>query len=157
MESGVCRSCIKRAAASASEDERDAEIFAKNSRSAQAQQEDQDSLNRIILTTEHSSNLKIAERIDIITAECVIGMHVFKDLMAGARDLFGGRSATIQKGLKEARTTALTELRREARNVGADAVVGVNLSYNEISTGSTMLMVVATGTAVRLATAGWDQ
>ena len=143
--------------ASASEDEREAAISAENSRTAQAQQEDRDSLSRIILTTEHASDLRIAERIDIITAECVIGMHVFKDLMAGARDLFGGRSATIQKGLKEARTTALTELRREARDVGADAVVGVSLNYSEISAGTTMLMVVATGTAVKLASSGRDQ
>lgn len=107
---------------------------------------------RIILTTETAHNLPVAERLDIVTAEVVIGMHLFKDIAGAFRDVFGGRSATMQQGLREARQTALTELRKEAHAVGADAVVGIDLDYSEISGGGkSMLFLVASGTAVRLA------
>lgn len=105
----------------------------------------------IILTTETAHNLPVIERLDIITAECVIGMHLFKDIASAFRDTFGGRSKVIQDGLREARKTALAELRREAHELGADAVVGVDLDYSEISGGGkSMLFLVASGTAVRL-------
>lgn len=107
--------------------------------------------SKIILTTETAHNLPVAERIDIITAECVIGMHLFKDVASAFRDVFGGRSKAMQDGLREARKTALLELRKEAAAVGADAVVGVDLDYSEISGGGkSMLFLVASGTAVKL-------
>ncbi len=106
----------------------------------------------IILTTETSHNLPVTERLGIITAECVVGMNVFRDIAASARDLFGGRSETMQKGLRQAREAALSELREEALTLGADAVVGVDLDYSEISgSGKSMLFLVASGTAVKLA------
>lgn len=105
----------------------------------------------IILTTKTAHNLPVAERLDIITAECVIGMHLFKDVASAFRDVFGGRSKAMQEGLREARKTALLELRKEAAAVGADAVVGVDLDYSEISGGGkSMLFLVASGTAVKL-------
>lgn len=105
----------------------------------------------IILTTEASHNLPVLERLDIITAECVIGMHLFKDIASAFRDTFGGRSQLMQDGLRDARKTALAELRREAHLLGADAVVGVDLDYSEISGGGkSMLFLVASGTAVKL-------
>lgn len=105
----------------------------------------------IILTTETAPDLSISERLDIITAECVIGMHLFKDVAAIFRDALGGRSKTMQSGLRDARKIALTELRREAAAMGADAVVGVALDYSEISGGGkSMLFLVASGTAVTL-------
>lgn len=110
---------------------------------------------RILLTTESAPNLPIAERLDIITAEVVIGMHLFRDIASAFRDTFGGRSATMQQGLRDARKTALDELRREALALGADAVVAVDLDYSEISGGGkSMLFLVASGTAVKLATTG---
>jgi len=108
-------------------------------------------LSRIILTTEVASDLRIDRRLEIITAEVVIGMHLFKDIAGLFRDVFGGRSKVMQNGLRDARKTALDELRREAHALGADAVVGVDLDYSEISGGGkSMLFLVASGTAVTL-------
>ncbi len=107
---------------------------------------------KIILTTESSSSLPITERLDIVSAECVLGMNLFKDLGAGLRDIFGGRSASYQDALREARVTVLDEVRRQAADLGADAVVAISLDYSEISGGGkSMLFLVATGTAVKLA------
>jgi uncharacterized protein YbjQ (UPF0145 family) len=105
----------------------------------------------IILTTEASHNLPVDQRLDIISSEVVIGLHIFKDIASLWRDAFGGRSKVMQDGLREARKTALDELRREAALIGADAVVGIDLDYSEISGGGkSMLFLVATGTAVTL-------
>lgn len=106
----------------------------------------------VILTTEHSMDeYRVVERIEIITAECVFGMNIFKDFFAGIRDIFGGRSSASQGVLRDARRTCLTELRREALITGANAIVAVDLAYNEISgDGKSMLFVVASGTAVRV-------
>lgn len=107
----------------------------------------------IMLTTETSPNLEIAERLEIITAECVLGMNIFKDIGSSLRDLVGGRNEAYQKALKDARKAVLLDLRREALLIGADAVVAVDLDYSEISGGGkSMLFLVASGTAVRLAT-----
>ena len=109
--------------------------------------------SKIILTTSiEVANRQVEHEIEIITAECVFGMNVFRDFFAGVRDFFGGRSAATQKVLRDARKTALTELRREAALIGADAVIAVDIDYQELSGGSKngMLMIVASGTAVRL-------
>ena len=106
----------------------------------------------IILTTEFSMpEYRTVERIEIITAECVFGMNLFRDFFASITDIFGGRSKASQKVLRDARRTCLTELRREALIVGANAVVGVDLDYSEISgDGKSMLLTIASGTAVRV-------
>jgi len=76
-------------------------------------------------------------------------MNLFKDFFASITDIFGGRTSSSQKVLRNARLTCLTELRREALISGANAVIGIDLAYNEISGyGKSMLFVVATGTAV---------
>ena len=106
----------------------------------------------LILTTEFAMpEYRVTQQLEIITAECVFGMNMFRDMFASVRDVLGGRSGASQKVLRDARKTCLTELRREALIVGADAVIGVDLNYNEISgDGKSMLMVVASGTAVTL-------
>lgn len=103
----------------------------------------------VILTTEAVAPFQIVERIDIVTAECAFGMNIFKDLFAGVRDVFGGRSKAVQKTMRDARKTALHELRREAYEIGANAVVGVDLDYVELSGAGNMVMLVASGTAVK--------
>jgi uncharacterized protein YbjQ (UPF0145 family) len=105
-------------------------------------------VDAIILTTETAPNLKIIKRIEIVTAEVAYGMNIFKDLFAGVRDIVGGRSEAVQKTMRDARRTALYELKREAHSVGANAVVGVDLDYVELSGSSNMVMLVASGTAV---------
>ncbi len=88
----------------------------------------------IILTTESTlTDYKILERKEIITAECVFGINLFRDFFAGIRDIFGGRSSASQKVLRDSRRVCLTELRRKALIVGANAVIGVDLDYSEIS------------------------
>ena len=106
----------------------------------------------IILTTGFNvANRNIEIELEIISAECVYGLHLFKDIFAGIRDVFGGRSRALQDALRDARRTVLTELRREALTINANAVIGVDLDYQEISGGGkNMLMLVASGTAVKL-------
>ena len=105
----------------------------------------------ILLTTETAPDLPITKRIEIVTAECAFGMNIFKDLFAGVRDVVGGRSNAVQKTMRDARRTVLYELKREAHAVGANAVVGVDLDYVELSAAGSMVMLVASGTAVVIA------
>jgi uncharacterized protein YbjQ (UPF0145 family) len=106
----------------------------------------------LIVTTESNlSGYTVDERIEVISAECVFGMNIFKDFFAGVRDIFGGRSKSSQKVLRDARHTCLTELRREALIVGGNAIIAVDLDYNEISgDGKSMLFLVASGTACQV-------
>ena len=96
---------------------------------------------------------EVCERLEIVTAEAVLGTNIFRDLGQDIRGVFGGRGKGYQKALRELREHALSELRVEAAELGADAVVAVDLDYSEISGGSTpMLFLVASGTAVKLNT-----
>ena len=104
-----------------------------------------------LMTTHTFPGREIDEPLGIVSAECVLGINVFRDLLGGIRDIVGGRSGTHQKALKEAKETCLKELATSASALGADAVVGVDMDYSEISGGGKgMLLLVATGTAVRL-------
>ena len=107
---------------------------------------------KVLLTTETILyDHEIEKRIDIVTAECVFGMNMFKDFFTGLSDAFGGRSQTTQNTLRQARETVLRELRIEALNIGANAVIGVDLDYSEFSgQGKSMLFLVASGTAVSI-------
>ena len=115
------------------------------------QQEKLAEIDAIMLTTEaYPEGIKIRKRLEIVTAECAFGMNIFKDLFAGVRDIVGGRSEAVQKTLRDSRRTALYELKKEAHAVGANAVVGVDLDYVELSGVGNMVLLVASGTAVRL-------
>ena len=104
------------------------------------------------LTTTHTiPGREIHDIAGIVTAECVLGINVFRDMLGGLRDLIGGRSGTHQKALQQARQSCLEELAVRAGELGADAVIGVDLDYSEISGGGKgMVFLVASGTAVRL-------
>ncbi|WP_062363312.1 YbjQ family protein [Vreelandella aquamarina] len=108
--------------------------------------------DRVILTTSsHLEGFRVTEHIDIVSAECVFGMNILKDMFAGFRDFFGGRNKSSQDALRDARVACLDELRREAAEMGANAVIGIDLDYSEISGGGkSMLFLVATGTAVKV-------
>lgn len=107
---------------------------------------------KIILTTSpHLEGYRVTEHIDIVSAECVFGMNVIKDMFAGVRDFFGGRNKSSQNALREARVACFNELREEALQVSANAVIGIDLDYSEISGGDkSMLFLVVTGTAVKV-------
>ena len=103
----------------------------------------------IPLTTEMVAPFPVSEQLGIVSGDCVLGMNLLKDIPIVLRDIAGGRSKTLQDALKDARQTALQDMRREAHALGADAVVAVQISHQQIVAGSAMLMVVATGTAVK--------
>ena len=121
----------------------------KNDKKLHAQEKLELELAKIVLTTETVVDFKIVKRLEIITAECVFGMNIFRDLFASVRDITGGRSDAMQKVLRDSRKTVLLELRKEAHLIGANAVIGVDLDYSEFSGGGkSMLFLVASGTAV---------
>ena len=105
----------------------------------------------IVTTTPSIEGRAIQSYLGIVTGEAIVGAHLFKDLLAGIRDIVGGRSASYEKTLGEARQIALDELAELARTRGADAVVGVDLDYEVLGANNGMLMVTASGTAVKLA------
>jgi uncharacterized protein YbjQ (UPF0145 family) len=104
----------------------------------------------ILTTTNSVEGRRIAEYCGIVTGEAILGANVFRDLFAGIRDIVGGRSGAYEKSLREARETALAEMEQEARRLGGDAVIGIDLDYEVVGKDSGMLMVSASGTAVKL-------
>jgi uncharacterized protein YbjQ (UPF0145 family) len=104
----------------------------------------------LITTTPTIEGRPIQQYISIVTAETIIGANIFKDLFAGFRDIVGGRSSTYEKVIEEARQHALAELQQRAAAMGANAVVGIDLDFETVGSGGSMLMVVATGTAVKI-------
>ncbi|MEO9460917.1 MAG: heavy metal-binding domain-containing protein [Lentilitoribacter sp.] len=106
----------------------------------------------IVSTTNNIEGKTITRYHGIVTGEAILGTNIFKDFLAGIRDIVGGRSGAYEKSLREAREIALDELRAEAASLGANAIIGVDLDYENISAGgnSSMLMVSASGTAVQL-------
>jgi uncharacterized protein YbjQ (UPF0145 family) len=103
----------------------------------------------IISTTPSIEGRSIAEYRGLVTGEAILGANIFKDLFAGIRDIVGGRSGAYEQELAKARSIALEEMEALAVSLGADAIVGVDLDYETVGQGS-MLMVTASGTAVRL-------
>ncbi len=105
----------------------------------------------MIITTTHSvEGRSIREYKGIVVGEAILGANLFRDLFAGIRDVVGGRSGSYEKSLREARQIALDEMMDEARKLGGDAVVGVDLDYEVIGEQGSMMMVSASGTAVVL-------
>lgn len=104
----------------------------------------------IVTTTPNVEGRPVQDYLGIVTGEAIVGAHLFKDLFAGIRDIVGGRSGTYEKTLGDARQIALDELAQAASARGADAVVGVDLDYEVLGTNNGMLMVTASGTAVKL-------
>ena len=102
----------------------------------------------VLSTTPTIEGSPIREYKGIVTGETIIGANVFKDFMAGLRDFFGGRSGTYEKVLAEAKDTSLSEMAERARQMGANAVVGIDIDYETIGQNNSMLMVTCSGTAV---------
>lgn len=104
----------------------------------------------IVTTTNEVAGRTVAEYRGIVFGEVITGINVLRDLGAGLRNIFGGRSAGYEEELQTARTQALEELEQRARALGADAVIGVDMDYEVLGADGSMLMVTASGTAVRL-------
>jgi uncharacterized protein YbjQ (UPF0145 family) len=105
----------------------------------------------IISTTDGIEGRRIAGYLGVVSGDAVMWANVFRDMFAGLRDIVGGRSGAYEKELKRAKRLALEEMVEEATELGADAIVGVDLDYEHLgSEGRSMLMVSANGTAVKL-------
>ena len=104
----------------------------------------------IITTTPSVDGRTVSEYCGIVTGETIIGANLFRDLFASVRDIVGGRSGSYEDVLREARQTALQEMEAQGRALSADAIVGVDLDYEVVGKGGSMLMVTASGTAVKL-------
>ena len=104
----------------------------------------------ILTTTQSIEGRTIVEYKGIVFGEVISGVNIFKDFGANIRNLIGGRSSSYEKELLDARRKALSELEERARLMGANAVVGIDIDYEVLGEGGGMLMVTASGTAVRL-------
>ena len=101
-------------------------------------------------TTPSIAERPTVQTLGVVAGEAIIGAHIFKDLFAGIRDIVGGRAGSYEETLREARSTAEREVVEAAPRLGADAGVGVDFDYETIGQNGSMLMVSATGTAVKL-------
>ncbi|RWU07613.1 YbjQ family protein [Pedobacter chitinilyticus] len=104
----------------------------------------------LITTTNNVEGKKVVKYIGLVTGETIIGANFFKDIFAGLRDIVGGRAGSYEQVLREAKNTAVNEMQQYAAAMGANAIIGVDLDYETVGSGGSMLMVTASGTAVVL-------
>ncbi len=102
----------------------------------------------ITTTTPTIEGHPIREYKGLVTGETIIGANFVKDIFAGIRDIVGGRSSSYEEVLREAKDTAMREMKERAQAMGANAIVGIDLDYEALGANSSMLMVTACGTAV---------
>ncbi len=104
----------------------------------------------ILSTTAIIEGRPVRDYLGIVTGEVIVGANIFSDLFAGVRDIVGGRSGAYESTLGDARAQAFAEVEAEARDLGADAVIGIDIDYEVLGKTGSMLMVSVSGTAVRL-------
>jgi len=102
----------------------------------------------IVTSTPSVEGKSISQYLGIVVGETIVATSIFRDVMAGLRDLVGGRSGAYEEKMREARDLALKEMMEEAEKLGANAVVGVDIDYETV--GNNMMMVSASGTAVKI-------
>jgi uncharacterized protein YbjQ (UPF0145 family) len=104
----------------------------------------------IVTTTSTLQDKTISDYRGIVSGEAILGANIFRDLFAGIRDIVGGRSGAYEKALREAKDIAMQEMVQAAEQLGANAVIGVDIDYENITSGNggAMLMVAVSGTAV---------
>ena len=103
----------------------------------------------MIMSTTHTiEGRQVNKYFGVVTGEAILGANIFKDIFAGIRDIVGGRSASYERELQEARRLAFTEMEEKARRVGANAIIGIDIDYETIGANGSMLMVSVSGTAV---------
>ncbi|HHN67328.1 MAG TPA: heavy metal-binding domain-containing protein [Thermopetrobacter sp.] len=104
----------------------------------------------LISTTNSIEGRRIVDYKGVVAGEAIMGANIFRDFFASIRDLVGGRSGAYENVLNDARKTALDEMAAKAADMGANAVIGVDIDYETVGQGGSMLMVTAAGTAVVL-------
>ncbi len=102
----------------------------------------------LVTTTNTVEGKKVTKYLGMVSGEAILGANIFKDFFAGIRDIVGGRSAAYEKELRQAKEIAVSEMIEQARTMGGNAVIAVDLDYETIGQGGSMLMVSANGTAV---------
>lgn len=102
----------------------------------------------IITTTPSIEGKNIRQYLGLVVGEAIVGANILKDLFAGIRDIVGGRSAAYEEELQKARNVAVQEMVQRAEAMGANAIVGIDLDYEVLGQGGSMLMVTVCGTAV---------
>lgn len=102
----------------------------------------------LVTTTPTLEGRPITRYLGLVSGEAILGANIFRDIFAGIRDIVGGRSAAYEQELRKAKDLAVKEMVQQAAALGANAVVGVDLDYETIGQGGSMLMVSASGTAV---------
>jgi uncharacterized protein YbjQ (UPF0145 family) len=102
----------------------------------------------LLSTTNTIENKNIVKYVGLVTGEAIIGANLFRDIFAGIRDIVGGRSGSYEEVLREAKDNAVSEMEENARRLGANAVIGIDLDYETVGQNGSMLMVTASGTAV---------
>ena len=102
----------------------------------------------ILTTTNNIEGKKTVKYLGLVSGDAILGANIFRDFFASIRDIVGGRSAAYEKELRKAKNIALEEMQEQAQNLGANAIVGIDIDYETIGTNSSMLMVSANGTAV---------
>lgn len=105
----------------------------------------------ITTTTSNIEGRSISQYLGLVSGEAVMGANIFRDFFAGIRDIVGGRSGSYENVLRGGRDQALSEIIEDAAKLGADAIVGISIDYEAIGASDSMMMVVVTGTAVKLA------
>ncbi|HAA92979.1 MAG: hypothetical protein CMM48_07240 [Rhodospirillaceae bacterium] len=104
----------------------------------------------MIVTTSYNIEGKaISDYLGIASGEVIYGANVFRDIFAGVRDVIGGRSKSYENVVRDGREAALADLVENANALGADAIIGVDIDFQTVGKNGTMLMVAATGTAVK--------
>jgi len=102
----------------------------------------------ILTTTPSIEGKRIVKYLGVVTSEAVVGANIVRDLFASIRDIVGGRTGSYESVLREAKDSAMQELEEYAAQLGADAVVGIDIDYETVGSNGSMLMVAASGTAV---------
>ncbi len=102
----------------------------------------------IITTTPSIEGKQVTKYLGLVSGEAIIGANIVKDFFAGIRDIVGGRSAAYEESLREAKEIALREMQEQAARLGANAILSIDLDYETLGSGGSMLMVTACGTAV---------
>lgn len=101
-------------------------------------------------TTQTLEGLTIVDYCGVVTGEAILGANIFKDFFAGIRDIVGGRSGAYENELRKAREIAFSEMNDQAKSLGANAVVGIDIDYETVGKDGSMLMVSVSGTAVKV-------
>ena len=104
----------------------------------------------IVTTTPSVEGQPVADYLGIVSGEAIMGANMFKDMFAGIRDIVGGRSGAYEEELRRAKDISLSEMTDNARMMGANAILSVDLDYETVGSNGSMLMVTASGTAVKL-------